>query len=71
MVNMNKEQDIPILIQRQPTYVNLILERLASSKNLPEIEHDISFNKMVSGYIKWNKRTTLHPVGVILDMANF
>jgi hypothetical protein len=64
MINMIKQQMIPLSIQRQPMYVNLILERLATSgKNLPEIDSDITFEEMVSGYVKWNERTTTSPSG--------
>jgi hypothetical protein len=58
MIDMVQLGNIPLEIRRQPTYVNLILERLASGKNLPIINSDIPFDDM-----KWNERTTTSPSG--------
>jgi hypothetical protein len=63
MINMVQSGNIPLEIRRQPEYVNLILERLASGKIVPTIETSITFEDMVRGYEKWNERTTTSPSG--------
>jgi hypothetical protein len=63
MINMIREQQIPVGLRRQPEYVNLLLKKLASGSNLPIITKEIEFEDMVQGYMKWKERTTTSPSG--------
>jgi hypothetical protein len=54
---------IPLEIQGQPPHVNMLLEHLADTNNLPTINQDITFEEFFTGMRKWNERTTTSPSG--------
>jgi hypothetical protein len=64
MMDLIKKGEIPVSVCRQPIYVNKLLERLASGKNLPEITKEITVeDMMIQVLFKWNEKTTTSPSG--------
>jgi hypothetical protein len=68
MINLIEKGEIPVELRRHPTYVNMLLQRLASGLNLPVIDNNISFDDYFQGFEKWNERTTTSPRVVVISV---